>query len=90
VSNCNTILPLCCMLGIPEIYYVVGSGYFLLGVWLSRKIVKMTINDLILSLHTLLFHFFFMIMAIFGPQNLFIKHNCAMMCAIIMLVGAVH
>jgi hypothetical protein len=49
-----------------------------------------TINEVILSLHPLLFHIFYTMVAFFGQTNVFIKHNSAMICASVLIIGAVH
>lgn len=66
VSNCNTILPFLCVLGMPGVFYFIGFGYFSFGVWLSRKITGKNINDQLLTLHPLLFHIFYTIATVFG------------------------
>jgi hypothetical protein len=90
MSNCNTILPLLCVSGIPSIFYFSGLGFFSIGVWVARKTKDSNLNQVVLSLHPLLFHVFFAVVSIFGERSMFIKHNSTMICAIILMVGAVH
>jgi hypothetical protein len=65
-------------------------GFFSIGVWVARKTKNSNLNQVILSLHPLLFHVFYALVSIFGERSMFIKHNSTMLCAIILMVGAVH
>lgn len=90
VSNCNTLLPLLCVYGIPMAFYLCSGLFFVFGFWVASKSTKFRINSMILALYPILFHFFFTVMVIFGHRIIFLKSHCGMVCIMILFVGAVH